>query len=70
VSSVSWAKELRTEVHDLKQSIAMRGLADYIAFTFMPEEQNEIIKHLQDPTKTTRIEFSVIDKTNAIEVQK
>ena len=63
----SWTKEMREEIHDLKGMIRLRGLADYIAMTFMEHEQNELIKLLQDQTKQLRIRFEVTDRIDSEE---
>jgi hypothetical protein len=54
--------ELKEEKHQLQQIIALRGLADYIAMSFIESDQDELICHLKDPTKVTRIIIEVNEK--------
>ena len=54
--------ELKEEKNKLRQIIALRGLADYIAMSYPESQQDELIGHLKDPTKTTRITIEVNDK--------
>ena len=59
-----WVSELKAEKKQLRQMIALRGLADYIAMSYTPSEQDELIARLQDPTKRTKITIEVTDITN------
>lgn len=59
---MTWVSDLKLENLNLRRSIGLRGLADYIA-TYWPEsEQDKLIGFLQDPTKQTRIIIEVTEK--------
>jgi len=42
---------VREDYHNLKQTMKLQALANYIVLEFNKFEQDEIIKHLQDPTQ-------------------
>jgi hypothetical protein len=62
---VTWAKEMREEIHGLKGMLRLRGLADYIAMSFLDHECDELVKLLMDPTKQLRIRFEVTDRIDS-----
>jgi len=57
-----WIREMKAENKALKQVAAMRGLADYIAHTYSPYDQDRLIALMADPTKQVNIEITVTER--------
>lgn len=55
---------MKTEWIGLKSRMRLRALADYIVFSFSEADQDEIIKHLEDPTKKFTVQLMVTDRTD------
>jgi len=64
MSDKHWSFELRTKHSDMKTFFSTQALGNYIILNYNEEEQAEILKHLQDPTKQITVSITAIEKPN------
>lgn len=60
--SEHWVKQLKQDHHDLKSTMAMQALANYIVLTMPDSDVARLIPFLQDPTKVTTVSIEVRDR--------